>query len=163
VLKDPENASPDTIRENGALYCFSMWAFMDAEWLQKIAAKAKAGKEMTLETLPRPDTRKRSNIRTVYDGRYKFSRYFNSQEHHQPMTVEQVFKLNDVELFDLENDPNEMNNLALNSKSRDVLIAMNDKLNRLIADEVGKDDGSHLPDMQGIEWSVTQRALRTMM
>ena len=79
------------------------------------------------------------------------------------MTVEQVFKLNDVELFDLENDPNEMNNLALNSKSQDVLIAMNDKLNQLIADEVGKDDGSHLPDIEGIQWSVTQRALRTMM
>ena len=48
-------------------------------------------------------------------------------------------------------------------KNRDVLLAMNDKLNRLIADEVGKDDGSHLPDIEGIEWSVSQRALRTMM
>ena len=163
LLKDPENASPDAIRENGALYCFSMWAFIDAEWLQKIAAQAKSGKKMTLHSLPRPDTRKRSNIRTVYDGRHKFSRYFNSREHHQSTTVEQILKLNDIALFDLENDPNEMNNLALDSKNRDVLLAMNDKLNRLIADEVGKDDGSHLPDIEGIEWSVSQRALRTMM
>lgn len=98
VLNDPQAASPDAIRKNGALYCFGMWAFMDANWLKSIAAAAKSSQEMTLDTLPRPEQRKRSNIRTVYDGRYKYSRYFNSKQHHQPATVEQIFEFNEVVL-----------------------------------------------------------------
>lgn len=163
VLKNPEAASLNAIRGDGALYCFSMWAFMDADWLKSLAAVALSGKEMAVDTLPRPETRKRSNIRTMYDGRYKYSRYFNSQEHNQPTTVEQIFKYNDVELFDLDNDPNEMNNLALDKKNRDVLLVMNEKLNRLIVKEVGKDDGSHLPDITGVDWSVDHSALKSML
>ncbi|MCK5656430.1 MAG: sulfatase-like hydrolase/transferase [Deltaproteobacteria bacterium] len=152
LLENPQKASFDAIRD-GALYCYSMWAFMDGDWLQKVGKAAASGKEMTVDTMPRPDTKKRSNIRTVYDGRYKYSRYFNSQEHNRPTTFEQIFEVNDVELFDLKNDPNEMNNLALDKKKRDVLLAMNDKLNRLIDSEVGKDDGSHLPDIAGVNWA----------
>lgn len=63
LLKDPEHASPDAIRVIGALDSFSMWAFMDAAWLQKIAAQAQSGREMTLDTLPGPDTGKRSSVR----------------------------------------------------------------------------------------------------
>ena len=152
LLENPEKADFDAVRD-GALYCYSMWAFMDGEWLQKVAKKAGRGEEMTLESIPRPDIKKRSNIRTVYDGRYKYSRYFNSQKHNRPTTIEQIFEVNDVELFDLKNDPNEMNNLALDKKNRDLLLAMNDKLNRLIDSEVGKDDGSHLPKITGVNWA----------
>jgi arylsulfatase len=152
LLENPQKASLDAIRD-GALYCYSMWAFMDADWLKKVAETAASGKKITVDTIPRPQTKKRSNIRTVYDGRYKYSRYFNSQEHNRPTTVEQIFKVNDVELFDLKNDPNETNNLVLDKKNREVLLAMNDKLNRLIDSEVGKDDGSHLPDISGVNWA----------
>jgi arylsulfatase len=68
-----------------------------------------------------------------------------------------------VELFDLENDSSEVNNLALDDKNRDVLMAMNDKLNRLIDSEVGNDDGFHLPNIADVEWSVPQSALRNML
>ena len=152
LLENPQKADVDAIRD-GALYCFSMWGFMDADWLQKVAKKYSAGEKFTLDTMPRPDIKKRSNIRTVFDGRYKYSRYFNSQEHNRPTTMEQIFRVNDVELFDLENDPHEMNNLATDRKNREILLAMNDKLNRLIDSEVGKDDGSHLPDIAGINWA----------
>ena len=61
---------------------------------------------------------------------------------------------NDVELYDLEVDPHEMRNLANDRRANgDLLLAMNDKLNRLIDDEVGKDDGSHLPKMEGVNWA----------
>ena len=60
------------------------------------------------------------------------------------------------ELFDLENDPHEMKNLALDKTKQDDLLAMNDKLNRLIDSEVGKDDGSHLPDIDGVNWAFEQ-------
>jgi len=58
-----------------------------------------------------------------------------------------------VELFDLINDPHEMKNLARDKSKQDVLLAMNDKLNRLIEEEVGKDDGSHLPVIDGVNWA----------
>jgi arylsulfatase len=163
LLENPESASVDAIRNDGSLYCFSMWAFMDADWLKKVAKAVASGQEITIENIPRPEIKKRSNIRTVFDGRHKYSRYFNSQEHNRPTTIEQIFELNDVELFDLKTDPTETTNLALENKNRDVLLAMNDKLNRLIDSEVGKDDGFHLPDIADVNWSVPQSALRNML
>ncbi|MGF1761420.1 sulfatase-like hydrolase/transferase [Photobacterium sagamiensis] len=153
LLASPQKASHDAVRE-GSLYCFSMWAFMDANWLGSIAKAQASGEKMTLDNMPRPDMKKRSNIRTVFDGRYKYSRYFNSQDHNRPTTHEQILNANDVELFDLENDPNEVNNLALNKQSQELLLAMNDKLNRLVDSEVGKDDGFHLPDVKEVNWAI---------
>ena len=152
LLENPQQVPVDAIRE-GALYCFSMWSYMDADWLKKILDAAKAKKKLTKETVPKPDIRKRSAIRTVFDGRYKYSRYFSITDHNRPTTVKQIFEANDVELFDLVKDPHEMNNLALDRTKQDVLLAMNDKLNRLIDNEVGKDDGSHLPDLEGVNWA----------
>ena len=152
LLANPEKAAPDAARE-GALYCFSMWAFMDADWLGKMAQKMASGEKMTLDTMPRPDMKKRSNIRTVFDGRYKYSRYFNSQDHNRPTSIEEIMKANDVELFDLDKDPDEVINLALDKKNQDLLLAMNDKLNRLIDNEVGNDNGSHLPNVKGVNWA----------
>lgn len=155
LLANPRQAAFDTIRD-GALYCYSMWSFMDADWLLKVARIEASGTEITPDTIPRPDTKKRSSIRTVFDGRYKYSRYFNSQEHNRPTTIEEIFQVNDVELFDLESDPYELRNLALDRKHEDLLLAMNDKLNRLIDGEVGQDDGSYLPDIAGIDWDFDE-------
>jgi arylsulfatase len=142
----------DAIRD-GALYCFSMWSYMDADWLKKVLDAAKAKKKLTKETVPKPDTKKRSAIRAVYDGRYKYSRYFSPLDHNRPTSIDQIFKANDVELFDLKNDPHEMNNLAQDKTKKDLLLAMNDKLNRLIDNEVGTDDGSHLPELDNVDWA----------
>ena len=49
--------------------------------------------------------------------------------------------------------PEGVDALAEASFDEDVLLAMNDKLNRLIDSEVGKDDGSHLPDIDGVNWA----------
>ncbi len=92
----------------------------------------------------------------MFDGRYKYSRYFNSQEHNQPTSIEEIFQVNDVELFDLEADPHEMHNLALDRNQHDLLLVMNAKLNRLIDSEVGRDDGSHFPDIAGVEWNFEE-------
>jgi hypothetical protein len=62
----------------------------------------------------------------VFDGRYKLNRYFSPQEHHTPRSIEQLFANNDVELFDLEMDSHETNNLATSRRSNgDLLVAMN--------------------------------------
>jgi len=153
LLENPRQAPVNAIRD-GALYCFSMWSYMDADWLKKVLDAAKAKKKLTKDTVPKPDIKKRSAIRSIYDGRYKYSRYFSSTEHNRPTTVEQIFTANDVELFDLVNDPHEMENLARDQTKQDVLLAMNDKLNRLIDNEVGKDDGFHLPEIEGVNWAV---------
>lgn len=67
VLKNPEQAPYDAIRD-GALYNFNMWAYMDASWLQKTTKLLHSGVKLDLNTMPRPDSNKRSAIRTVFDG-----------------------------------------------------------------------------------------------
>jgi arylsulfatase len=106
------------------------------------------------------DLGKRGAIRGVFDGRYQFTRYFSPKQHNRPTTLEDLYRLNDVELFDREADPDELTNLAARrGASRDLVVAMNDKLNRLIDAEVGEDRGQMLPG--GIEagWEVTPESM----
>ena len=107
-----------------------------------------------------PDMMKRGAVRSVYDGRYVFTRYFSPKQHNRPTTLEDIYRINDVELFDLQADPLEMNNLAMSGKQhRELVVAMNEKLNRLIDTEVGEDRGQMLPG--GIEagWEVTAQTM----
>jgi len=49
-------------------------------------------------------------------------------------------------LFDLKTDPDEMNNLGVHVEAnKDLILRMNALLNRMIAKEVGKNDGRFLP------------------
>jgi arylsulfatase len=161
LLGAPEKAGHAALRE-GALYCYNMFAYIDGDFMAKAVAlmtqpdgKAKAqaaAKEGSL----RPDLGKRGAIRSVFDGRYQFTRYFSPRLHNRPTSLEQVFSLNDVELFDLQSDPKELNNLALDrQKSGALLMAMNEKLNRLIDAEVGEDVGQMLPGGVDGGWIAT--------
>ncbi len=86
----------------------------------------------------------------INDGHYKFARYFSLKQHHIPATLAELLENNDVELFDLVNDPEENHNLAREpEKYRDLLMTMNDKLNQLTAAEIGEDDGSYMPPFEG--------------
>ncbi len=156
LLADPEAAGLDALRP-GALYSFNMLAYLDQGLLGGVAEFLAAGgkpEELPAQGL-RPDLRKRGAIRTVYDGRYKFSRYFSPEEHHMPRSLEELSALNDVELFDLESDPQETDNLALQDRAQgDLLLAMNDKLNALIEDEVGEDVGQMLPGEDPKRWRL---------
>ena len=97
-----------------------------------------------------PNFANRVGIRSVFDGRYRFSRYFSPLYFNTPTTMEEILAKNDLELFDLQNDPNEMNNLAMDPKKNGALImAMNKVMNERIAQEVGVDDGSFLPIRNG--------------
>ena len=89
-----------------------------------------------------------------------FARHFSPKQHNRPTTLEEIYRFNDVELFDLQTDPFEMNNLAMSGKQhRELIVAMNEKLNRLIDSEVGEDRGQMLPG--GIEagWEVTPETM----
>ncbi len=157
LLDNPEAASFDALRD-GALYNFNMFAYVDADFLNNIRNHfAQGGKpEELAEKGWRPNLKKRGAIRSVYDGRYKLSRYFAPMEHHVPRTMEELFANNDVELFDVVNDPIEMNNLAVDRRKHgDLIEMMNDKLNLLIAQEVGDDIGQMLPGGTDADWKLS--------
>ena len=65
-----------------------------------------------------------------------------------PKTLEQLFKHNDVQVFDLKSDPEEMQNLALApEKHEETILRLNGLLNDLLAREVGVNDGRFLPEV----------------
>ena len=86
------------------------------------------------------------------------------KQHHIPATLAELLENNDVELFDLVNDPEENHNLAREpEKYRDLLMRMNDKLNQLIAAEIGEDDGSYMPPFEGGQWDLTAAQMHQYM
>ena len=158
LLAQPEQADANALRP-GALYCFNMYAYLDSGFLRKVGDLRLSGMppEQIRKKGLRPDMTKRGAIRSVFDGRYKFTRYFSPLQHNAPRTLEQILAVNDVELFDLETDPNEMHNLAVEARRHgELMLAMNARLNGLIESEVGKDDGSFLPKGNEVDWATTK-------
>ena len=156
LLAAPEKARLDAVRD-GQLFCFNMFASLDGSFLQKARDLLKQGGAAKIkEAGLRPDLTKRGAVRSVFDGRYQFTRYFSPKQHNRPATIEELFKLNDVELFDLQADPNELVNLAMDRKQHaELLMAMNTKLNTLIDAEVGEDVGQMLPGGVDGGWVAT--------
>jgi arylsulfatase len=96
------------------------------------------------------DMSKRGMVRAVIGQRYKFARYFAPNNFHMPVTFEELIANNDIELYDLHTDPNEMTNLASPANreaNRDLIMQLNDKLNSLIVDEFDRDDGREFDNM----------------
>jgi arylsulfatase len=161
LLADPGRAGANALHE-GVLFNYNMFAYLDGDYLYKaVEYIQKGGDPKALKTAGfAPDLGKRGAVRSVYDGRYVFSRYFSPRQHNRPTSLEQLFRANDVELYDRERDPLEMSNLALDRRRNgELLVAMNDKLNRLIDAEVGEDRGQMLPG--GIEagWEITAETM----
>jgi arylsulfatase len=147
----------------GALYTYDMIATIDAQWLHSNAplvldmAAAEAGLEFhrgteafsaIMEQIGMPDADKRELFRGVFDGRHKLIRYFGLGHYHQPDTVEELLANNDVALYDLHLDPEEMDNLADPDHPKydeSLLAAMNAKLNALIVEEIGEDKALFTP------------------
>ncbi|KAI9002907.1 sulfatase [Hyaloraphidium curvatum] len=155
----PEEAAVDSLRPDGQLYCFNMFLTIDGNFLTKARNMlvAPGGAEKLKEAGLRPDLRKRGAIRSVFDGRYTFARYYSPKQHNLPQTLDELFELNDVELFDTVADPDEKENLALDRVGNArILMEMNAKLNRLIAAEVGEDVGQMLPGGIDGGWVATK-------
>jgi arylsulfatase len=162
MLSDPRSAGFDAVRD-GALFNYNMLAYVDGDFAYKaIDFIRKGGKGSQLkEAGVLPDLKKRGAIRSVFDGRYTYARYFSPKQHNRPTSLEQVRAFNDVELFDLESDPLEAVNLAAGDKpNNELMLAMNEKLNRLIETEVGEDRGQMMPGGIDAGWEVSAETIK---
>ncbi len=159
VLGDPRSATTNSLRD-AALFTYSGIASNDGDLMGFIANAIAAGKDPKAELAAtgfRPNLKKRGSVRSMFDGRYLFSRYFSPTEHHKPATLDELYRYNDLELYDRDNDPAEMTNLAADRAANgDLVLSMSAKLETIIAAEIGVDDGSELPDVEGIDWTLQQ-------
>ena len=157
LLSQPANPAFSETR-GGVLFCYSQLMVHDPKFTQFLyetllnRSIAKADQLRTIEAFP-IDWSLRVAIRSIIDGRHKFSRYFSFHQFNTPTTLEELRAKNDLELYDLRADPDEVVNLAYDfDANRDLIAAMNAKLNALIANEIGVDDGSFLPLKDWIDW-----------
>ena len=159
LLDDPKGAGVHAVRD-AALFTYSGIASNDGDLMPFIANAKAAGKDPKAEMAAtgfRPNLKKRGSVRSMFDGRYTFSRYFSPTEHHKPASLDELYKYNDLELYDREKDPGENTNLAADRAANgDLVLAMSAKLDAIIATEIGVDDGSELPDVDGIDWALPQ-------
>jgi arylsulfatase A-like enzyme len=157
LLREPEAAGEKAVRP-ATLFNFDMLSYADPTWAtmtidtRTYRTKPPAQQQALLAGHP-PDFRNRTSIRSIFDGRYRFSRYFSPVLFNTPKTMEELLAKNDLEVYDLQADPDEMANLALDPrKNGDLILALNQVTNERIADEVGVDDGSFLPIRNG-KWA----------
>lgn len=163
VVTDPGSDGPRGSSESpgkGCLMTYDTLSAIDFEFVAGVAAALidtgesadEAGPEeqqgklararQLFGAVRRADFSQRNVLRGIFDGRHKFVRFFAINEHNHPETLEELHADNDVALYDLVDDPDEMDNLANreNPNYNAALVAeMNAKLNELIRIEIGAD------------------------
>ncbi|MFO1168350.1 MAG: sulfatase-like hydrolase/transferase [Rhodoblastus sp.] len=157
VLTNPGSRPVDAVR-SATLFTYSGLASNDSSVFDFAAKAVAAGKDPKVEAKKegfKPDLKKRGTVRSAFDGRYRFSRYCAPIDRNSPKTIDELYKWNDVELYDLQSDPKEMKNLAADrAKNADLIMAMNKKLEDVIKIEIGVDNGREMPDIPNINWGV---------
>jgi arylsulfatase A-like enzyme len=154
VLSNPESAKINATRP-ASLFNFDMLSYQSPVWAEVTFDYMFAGNVSNKDKIAylkknEPNFHKRVAIRSSFDGRYRFTRYFSPLEFNTPKSMEELLAKNDIEVYDLQSDPDELNNLALDLKRNgDLILALNQKANKLIAEEVGVDDGKFLPLRNG--------------
>jgi len=145
LLADPEKASLTAVRP-AALFNYVGPSTVDGAYLGSIMSDLFY--QRPSPPISGANLDKRGFLSFVFDGRYKFARYYAPTAFNTPRTLEEILGNNDVQLFDLQSDPEEMRNLVLEpEKNRDTILRMNGLLNDLIAKEVGVNDGRFLTQL----------------
>ncbi|MBD3650423.1 MAG: sulfatase-like hydrolase/transferase, partial [Alcanivorax sp.] len=141
--------------QDGILFAYGVLLYTDPEATQRLARE---GDEITPVKLMGdflkqlrlgPELGNRGLHRGVFDGRYKFTRYFSPDSHHLPRDWDTLLAHNDLELYDTHQDPDELVNLAARPEgpeaAKERLLALNDRTNQLIEQEIGDDHGGEYP------------------
>ena len=145
LLVDPEKAGMDAVRP-GVLFNYVGVSTVDGDYLNKLMSALAVAVPQPPPPVTQVKLDKRGFLSFVFDGRYKFARYYAPAAFNTPQTLEEILKSNDVQLFDLQSDPDEMRNLVLDlENNRATILRMNSLLNELMAKEVGVNDGRFLP------------------
>jgi arylsulfatase A-like enzyme len=145
LILHPENKMVHAIRE-GILFNYVGISTIDGTYLMKTLMASFEHKN--LPALTEINLSKRGFLFVVFNGRYKYARYYSPNNFNTPDSLSDIFADNDIQLFDLKNDPAERNNLALDrEKNKDLILSMNRLLNKLIAKEIGKNNDSFLPEV----------------
>jgi len=162
ALGNPGSAELHAARE-GILFTYSGLSTVDSGLFAAAGDAIAAGKNPAEElkrTGYRPNLKKRGSVRTTFDGHYKFSRYFAPVDRNKPENLTDLYKFNDVELFDVQTGPGETQNLASDKeKNGELIAAMSAKLEALIKVEIGKDDGREMPEVAKITWTIDRADL----
>jgi arylsulfatase A-like enzyme len=157
VLSAPEAAPINAVRP-AALYNYNMFSYLDAKWFAPLIRIVVSDEPLVEKAarlvMQQPDFNNRGAIRSIFDGRYRFSRYFSPLRFNRPTTYEALVADNDLEAYDLQEDPQEIHNLAQDSRAKDLIMALNASLNTRIDEEVGEDNGKFLPLLDG-RWYPT--------
>jgi arylsulfatase len=170
VLRDPARPGPRGSADapgDGGLICWDGLNMLDPDWAstgalqaltdlsggpraprdQRVARMRKVGREHGA-----PDFARRNFYRAVTDGQYKLVRWFSPQEYGAPANLEDLYGTGDVGLYDLVNDPGELENIGHPDHPKHdsaIVERMLGKLNTLVAREIGEDRAPFDLDMFG--------------
>jgi arylsulfatase len=106
-----------------------------------------------------PNFSNRAFFRTVVDGQYKLVRWFSPDQYGNPTTLDELYASSDVGLYDLVNDPGELENLGHpDHPDHDPALVgrLLAKLHALVAQELGEDMAPFSLDLFGTR-EVRQR------
>lgn len=116
----------------GALFVFDMISMIDKDMIAVPGSESEVDIKVDLE--------KRGYLRGIITEDYKMGRYFSPLHFNTPDNIDSLYANNDVELYVYGSDETE--NLAWPKGNNVELVkTYNEKLNALIAREVGVDDG----------------------
>jgi len=132
--------------DRGALLYFGVTNWFDPEFLRRKLLQGRDPASSPEGQPSRPSLDNPALFRAIIHGGYKFVRYFKPSEHHTPQNWQMLLRHNELELYDMEQDPDELTNLAQKPETyKQLILGLNDRLNAAIAEEIGADDGSEFP------------------
>lgn len=138
--------------ERGHLFDYGVVMYLDPEFTESVMRHADQVTPWAIlrESLRQgqlgPSLDNRALFRGIHDGRYKFARYFAPSDHHTPAGFDDLLARNDLELYDTQADPDELNNLAAEPQAhRELIERLSARVDALVALEIGVDDGREHP------------------
>jgi arylsulfatase A-like enzyme len=147
LVADPDDRGPRA--KDGLLFHWTSFAFLDHRSVARFTAaldRNPVRRFAELTSILHDSSRQRGLMRGSMNSQYKFARYFSPRSSVQPHDWESLIEDSDFELYDLQSDPGETTNLAVDpQRYREPILTMNALTNRLAASEIGADDGAYLP------------------